>query len=100
MDQKIKNSIVNYLHITHLSSSEQEEVIAGLEENVRHKMNLSIIERLSIEEQEKIVHMVNPGDVFDFLQEKMENLKNFIEDCARSTIEEFLQIRSSLVVQI
>jgi hypothetical protein len=87
--------IVAQLSISHLSTTEQQAAIVKLEEEISDRINLAIIEKLSEEEREEflaIVEIGNNQEIINYIQSKIPDFQTLIQDISTQSVEEFISM--------
>jgi len=74
IDENLKLEIINSLGLNGLTSTEQENIIHELEEKIIEQVNSIVLDRLSLEDQEKLETLVNDEEVASFLQKAIPDL--------------------------
>lgn len=88
--------IVAQLGLKELSTEQQGEVIAGLQNNILSAVNLAILERLTEAEREELLKLADGASEVEmdkFLRSKITDLDDLMKRTALATVEEFKSLR-------
>lgn len=90
--QNLFELIVERLGLKELSTNEQGEIIYGLQSNILSAINLEILERLSEDDREQLMQLVEVGgepEAEKFIRSKLPDLDEVMKQVAIDTVEEF-----------
>ncbi len=100
--QSLRELVLKYLDIAHLPDADQQEILAGIGENVIKAITIAILGSIPQSAHEKFKELRAAGDnevLTQFLKQYIQNLEELVEEETRRCVEEFKQIVSSLPVR-
>ena len=93
-DSGIRQNIVENLHVSHLTKSEQDKIIFMLMDGVSSRINATVWEKL-LQEDRKELKKLSKKETIDYIATKIENFPKLVENITKQTINEFKQKRAS-----
>lgn len=95
----LKNKLLVALNIGHLPESAQNEIMAGLGENISKAIFIAAVSKLSETDRQKFDTLSKNGDseaLYRFLSERIPTFDDLAKREIGRTIEEFKKIRSGM----
>jgi len=92
---EIKKLIIGKLGIENLSVTEQNRLIDRLDTQVRRRINVALIKRLSQDDRVFLANLSSEEAIDRFVKEKIPDWENVARQVASDTIELFQQLRQA-----
>jgi hypothetical protein len=97
MSQTLKQKIIPRLHLDGFESEEKEEILSMLENILKEKIFIAILDQLTHEEKAELQKM-SEGEYVEklgtFLEPKITQFKKIIDTCSDEVIGEFNALRA------
>lgn len=92
-------ALAQKLGLDHLPQEKQEEFLGRLEEMISGRINVAVLERLSPDEQEHFLTLINKNkeeDALAYIQNIVLDLPDLIHRVSVQAIDEFLDLKNKI----
>ena len=100
--QSLRELVLKYLDIADLPEADQQEILAGIGENVIKAITIAILGKIPPGAHARFKELRTQGDndaLTKFLHQYIVNLEELVEEETRRCVEEFKQILNTLPVK-
>ena len=92
-------ALAQKLGLDHLPLEKQEEFLGRLEDMISGRINVAVLERLSPDEQDHFLDLINKNkeeDALFYIQNIVLDLPDLIHQVSAQTMDEFLKLKDEI----